>query len=126
MESQFQKWVNLSYLAVAAILAYIVFATGIRVGDLVNLEAHVRNSELIIRGVSVLAGLILFVVLYRNDRANQFMNEVMLELSRVTWPTQKETYSATFIVIVMILISSAALGFLDYVWTQLIQTILKG
>src|SRR4051794_38074220 len=98
MESQYQKWVNLSYLAVAILFGYIVFSMAGNVIGAYDLEARVRNIDLILRGVSVLAGAILFIGLYRNEHANQFMNEVIVELSRVAWPTQKETSSSTIIV----------------------------
>ncbi len=123
MESQYQKWVNLSYLALAVLVGYLIFAMSNKVVGAYDLEARVKNVELIIRGISVLFGAILFVVLYKNDQANQFMNEVMTELSRVTWPTQKETTSATFIVLVTVLIAGMILGFLDYVWTKLLQLV---
>ena len=124
MESQHQKWVNLSYLAVAALFGYIVFFFGLRIAGTWDLEARVRNIDLIIRVLSIVFGALLFLVLYKNEKSNQFMNEVVVELSRVTWPTQKETSSATFIVIIMVLISGVVLGFLDYVWIALLKWIL--
>jgi preprotein translocase subunit SecE len=124
METQHQKWVNLSYLAVAALLAYIVFAGGLGLAAQFDWEAKVRNIDLVLRIGSIVAGGALFLALYTNHRSNQFMNEVVTELARVTWPTQKETTSATFIVIIMVLISGAILGFLDYLWTVLLQWVL--
>ncbi len=123
MESQHQKWVNLSYLALAALLAYIVYTFGFWVAGTYDLEARVRNIDWIVRFLSIGMGALLFFVLLRNPKSNSFMGEVVLELSRVTWPTQKETTSATFVVIIMVLISGAVLGFLDYVWTKMIQWI---
>ena len=124
MESQHQKWVNLSYLALAILLGYIVFSVAGKVVGAYDLEARVRNIELVLRGVSVLVGAIVFLGLYRNEQANQFMNEVMVELSRVTWPTQKDTRSATMVVIIMVVISGMVLGFLDYCWIQLLKWVL--
>lgn len=124
MESQHQKWVNLSYLALAILFGYIIFSMAGKIVGAYDLEARVRNVELILRGVSVVSGAILFMVLYRNEQANQFMNEVIVELSRVTWPTQKDTSSATLVVIVMVLISGLVLGFLDYCWIHLLKWIL--
>jgi preprotein translocase SecE subunit len=124
MESQFQKWVNLSYLAVAALLGYLVLTLVTKVVGTYDLETRVRNIELIVQIGSVVCAGILFFILYRNDTANQFMNEVMLELSRVTWPTTKETTSATIVVIIMVLISGMALGLMDYCWTSLMKMIL--
>lgn len=125
MDSQQQRtWVNVSYFAVAALLAYIVFAVGTKAVATFDLETRVRNVELVLRAVAVVAGAILFVVLNRNDKANQFMGEVVVELTRVTWPTQRDTGSATFLVIIMVLISGFFLGMLDYLWTQLLQWVL--
>jgi preprotein translocase SecE subunit len=124
MESNYQKWVNLSYLAVAILLGYLVFSLAAKVVGIYDLETRVRNVELIIRGLSMVAAGILFLVLYRNQQANQFMNEVMVELSRVTWPTQKETINGTIVVIIMVIFSGLVLGLLDYLWTTLLKWIL--
>jgi preprotein translocase subunit SecE len=124
MESQYQKWVTVSYLAVSVLLGYIVFALAFKIVGMYDLEARVRNAELLIRGVSVVAAGILFAALYFNDTANQFMNEVIVELVRVTWPTSKETYSATLIVMVMVLVSGLVLGLLDQFWTLLMKWVL--
>jgi preprotein translocase SecE subunit len=124
MESQFQKYVNISYLVVAALIYYIIYEFGTRMVGSFDLEAKVHNVDLILRVAAVAVGGIAWLVLYRHEQANQFMNEVMVELSRVSWPTQKETVSATFIVIIMVLVSSMVLGLLDYVWTDLIKMVL--
>lgn len=124
MEDRYQKWVNLSYLAASVLLGYIIFSAAGKIAATYDLEVRIRNIELIFRGISVLAGAILFIALYRSERANQFMNQVMVELARVTWPTQKETSSATFIVIIMVVASGVILGFLDYFWVQLLKWIL--
>ena len=124
MESQYQKWVNLSYLVFAALVGYVVFTAGLQLGGAYDLEARVRSYDLIVRGFSVLVGAVLFGGLYRHERANQFMNEVATELTRVTWPSQKETTNATFVVIIMVVVSGMILGFLDYVWTALLKMVL--
>ncbi len=123
MESQHQKWVNISYLAVAALLGYVVFVGGLQLVGSYDLEARIKNIDLVLRLVSIGAGAALFWALFRNVKSNQFMNEVVLELARVTWPTQRETTHATIITIVMVLISGMVLGLLDYFWTKLIQWI---
>jgi preprotein translocase subunit SecE len=124
MESQHQKWVNLSYLAVAILFGYMIFSMAGKIVGAYDLEARVRNIELILRGVSLVAGTIFFLALYRHEQANQYMNEVMVELSRVTWPTQKDTISATVVVIIMVVISGIILGFLDYLWIYLLKLVL--
>jgi preprotein translocase subunit SecE len=124
MENQNQKWVNLSFLAAAIMVGYVLFLFGYKVVGIYDLESRIRNIELYIRIVSVLAGAIIFIGFYRNEKASQYMNEVVTELSRVTWPTQKDTGSATFVVIIMVIISGVILGLLDYCWVQLMKWIL--
>jgi preprotein translocase subunit SecE len=124
MENQYQKWVSLSYLVLAALVGFIVFTLSFKLVGTYDLEARVRNIDLMVRGLSILAGGLVFLILYRNDKTNQFMNEVVVELSRVTWPQSKETASATFIVIIMVLISGVFLGVLDYVWSLVLKSIL--
>jgi len=124
MENQQQKWVTLSYLAVAALLSFVALQLGQRLVGAYDLEAKVRNAEMILRVVSILAGAILFFVLYRSEQATQFVSEVVVELSRVTWPTQKETSAATILVVIMVLISGLFLGFLDYLWTVILKWII--
>ena len=124
MENQHQKWVTLSYLAVAALLSFVALQLGQRLVGAYDLEAKVRNAEMILRVVSILAGAVLFFVLYRSEQATQFVSEVVVELSRVTWPTQKETSAATILVVIMVLISGLFLGFLDYLWTVILKWII--
>ncbi len=123
MENQNQKWVNLSYAAASFLLGFIISSFLMKVAGAYDLETKIKNVELVIRLSAIVAGVILFVFLYRNDQVNQFMNEVVIELSRVTWPTQKETSSATVVVIIMVLISGMVLGLLDYTWTMLLKLV---
>ena len=124
MESQYQKWVTLSYLATSILLGYILFSLSGNLVGFYDLETRFKSIDLILRGVSIAAGLILFLVLYRSEQVNQFMHEVMAELFRVTWPTQKDTRSATVVVIIMVVISGLILGLLDYFWIQLLRWVL--
>jgi preprotein translocase subunit SecE len=124
MENQNQKWVNLSYLAVSVLTAFIVFTLSMKPTSAYDLESRVRSIEMILRISSLVIGALLFVGLYRNEKVNQYMNEVVVELSRVTWPNQKETTSGTIVVIIMVLLSAGVLWLFDSIWSYLIQWIL--
>ncbi len=121
MESQNQKWVNGSFLAVSAIVGYIVFAAAFKLAGVYDFETKVKNLELLVRFGSVGIGVVLFTILYRSDSANQFMHEVVTELSRVTWPTSKETWGNTWIVLIAVLVTSVFLWVLDTLWARFIQ-----
>ena len=124
MENQRQKLVNLCYIVGSFLLAYIVLELSTRFSAIYDLEARVTNLEAILRVVSIASGLGLFIYLIKSDRVNQYMNEVVAELSRVTWPTPEDTKNATIVVIIMVIISGMMLGFLDFVWSEVFKAIL--
>ncbi len=124
MENSNQKWVGITFLAFSVLIAYIVFAGLFKLAGVYDFEAKVKNIDLVIRLASVAIGALLFLILYKNDSANQFMHETVTELSRVTWPTSKETVSATWVVIIMVLVTGMILGLFDKFWTLVIQWIL--
>ena len=124
MENSNQKWVSVTFLAFSVLIGYIIFAGLFKLAGVYDFEAKVKNIDLVIRLVSIGIGALLFLILYKNDTANQFMHETVTELSRVTWPTNKETISSTWIVILMVLVTGLILGFFDKFWTLVIQWIL--
>ena len=48
----------------------------------------------------------------------EFVSEVVVEVSQVTWPTRAETRAATVVVIVISLICSGLLWFMDVTWNK--------
>lgn len=54
-------------------------------------------------------------------RAATFLGEVWSELKKVHWPSRKETYSATIVVVVVTMIVAAYLGAIDFVLAWLLQ-----
>jgi preprotein translocase subunit SecE len=124
MENSNQKWVGVTFLAFSILIGYIVFAGLFKLAGVYDFEAKVKNIDLVIRLVSLAIGGLLFLILYKNESANQFMHEAVTELSRVTWPTNKETISSTWVVLIMVLVTGLILGLLDKFWTLVIQWIL--
>lgn len=57
-------------------------------------------------------------------KLNEFFANVKAELKKVTWPTKKETYASTTIVIVLVLLSAVFLGGVDMVLSRLIRLVL--
>ena len=57
-------------------------------------------------------------------KANKFLQEVKVELGKVTWPVRKETVATTWIVVVIIMLISFYLGACDIVLTKLMRIVL--
>ena len=64
------------------------------------------------------------IIIARNDvKALEFLKEVKAELKKVTWPTRKETISSTYIVLIVVVVSSAFLGMVDGLLAWLVKEI---
>jgi preprotein translocase subunit SecE len=55
----------------------------------------------------------------------RWWRETVGELRKVTWPTTQEALHLTRVVVVVMVIMSALLGFLDFVFTHVIAFILS-
>ena len=113
------KPVHLIYL-VAVVVAFYVLQWSI---DWVWGYFGTPPSEFKITIVSAAIATITGVVMYRSDKYYYLANEVATELKKVTWPTAKEVRTATFVVVVMAIISAVILGLFDFVWSNLTELV---
>ena len=60
-----------------------------------------------------------------NFKVAEFIQQVKAELQKVTWPTRKETYGSTVVVIVLVLMVAVFLWVVDTGLSALIQTLLN-
>jgi preprotein translocase subunit SecE len=58
-------------------------------------------------------------------QSTEFVKESWQELKKVHWPTRKETYSATMIVVVVVLTMALFLGVVDFALTHAMRFILS-
>jgi preprotein translocase subunit SecE len=113
---QTQKWVNLGLL-VAALLVFL-FVNQL-LGALWGVARLPLGDDWPVEPSQILAFLVAAGVAFwarRYRRANGFFNEVVLELSKVTWPERKETVASAGVVIVLIGIAAAILFLIDQLW----------
>lgn len=59
------------------------------------------------------------------DGIKQYVNETTGELRKVSWPTRKEAWSLTVIVLIVTGVMSAVLGSFDYLFSKLFELILR-
>jgi preprotein translocase SecE subunit len=124
MENQRQKWVNMTFLFASLMVASVAFVGLSKLSAVYNLESSFKQIDLYLRIGSIALGAILGFGLYFNDKSNAFMNEVILEMSRVTWPASKDTINATIWVILFVLVAGALLGAFDSLWSWIIKMLL--
>ncbi len=57
--------------------------------------------------------------------SGEFFKECWQELRKVHWPSQKETYAATLVVIIVVLLLGVYLAVVDFGLTRAIQAIVS-
>jgi len=58
------------------------------------------------------------------SKISNYLKESIEEMKKVTWPTKKETYNYTILVIGISLGVAIFLGALDYIFTQAFQLLI--
>ena len=114
------KYVHLIF-AVGALLAAFMLA---KTADWVW-SYFAKPNEVIINGAAVLVAVVGGYIAYRNERMFAAAYDVTAELEKVTWPTRKETYAATVVVIVTVSIASVILWGFDTVWGSLANLVMR-
>ncbi|MBI5300184.1 MAG: preprotein translocase subunit SecE [Deltaproteobacteria bacterium] len=118
-----RKWVNLSFLICGVLVGFLfreAFSSlydwiGWRVYDWVLSPADLS-------GIAV--GFILFVGLVRSEKATNFLTDVLVELSKVTWPNRKETLVSTGVVSILLGIAALCVTLFDSVWMWITEKFL--
>ena len=55
------------------------------------------------------------------QRFIEFLKEARAELGKVTWPTRKELYESTILVIVSVILITIFIGAIDFVFNKMLQ-----
>ncbi len=58
-------------------------------------------------------------------RSVLFLREVQVELGKVHWPSRKETYAATLVVLLLTFLMAAYLGVVDFAVSRVLRMFLQ-
>jgi preprotein translocase subunit SecE len=122
-----ERWVQFGFIA-SAVIAFWLFDKIVMAGwDFLALKVNsVPEPEpTIVSAIAAVLGVVTGVGLYKHARAKAFANEAAGELSRVTWPTRKETWSNTVVTIVTSIIAAVILFVFDAAWSAITDLIYK-
>jgi preprotein translocase subunit SecE len=114
------RWVQYVFVVVAAFFLWFLD----KVATLVW-QNFAEPPTVTITAVAAVISISGTVALYRNERAHTMVSDVVAELAKVSWPSRKETYASTIIVIVTSLIAASVVGAFDFVWSFLTDLLYK-
>lgn len=114
-----ERWVQFAFIA----FGFVLFGLADRlIGFVWDVVARTWGSvpqpdSTLISVIAAVVGIATALWLYRDQKINQFANEVAGELSKVTWPTRDETYYSTMVVIVTSVVAAVYTGAFDAAWS---------
>jgi preprotein translocase subunit SecE len=115
-----ERWVQIGFIVVALLLVWLS-------GNLISTiwYAFADPDESLVTLASVLVGLVGAAVLYRNQAAHGLASEIADEMSKVSWPSRKETSNSTVVVVVTSIVAAIMLFSFDTIWSFVTDLVYK-
>jgi len=126
MEKQTVKKVTTFSFLCAAALAYLV--VNILFKSLASVSAvfqKLYSMDVLSHGLPVLAAAALFFALQFNAKLLTWAEDVVLEISKVVWPSHRDTFAMTIVVCVFVSIACVALLFIDFMARHFVEFIIR-
>jgi len=123
--NRYQKWIDFALLLACAGLAYLLSQMLGQIWDLFRLPLVESLPIPLPTLISVVVGILAFVLVRTNAKAMEFFNEVATELSKVSWPTTQETIQSTGVIIVMVSIASIIMLLYNTFWGTITSSLLS-
>ncbi len=116
----------ITLLGIAVIFGY---ATKVAVDRIMSyMDIYVRSSSVhvLINILPAVVGAFAAYLTYRISKIKNYLLEVIAEIKKVVWPNKKETWGATLVVIVAVIVSGIVLGIFDWLSALLMGLFLRG
>jgi preprotein translocase subunit SecE len=114
------RWVQYVFVVIAALVLWIADKLILLVWQI-----WAEPNDVVATVLSAALGVTTALVLYRTEKSHRLVVDVVSELSKVTWPSRKETYASTIVVIVTSIIAAAVVGSFDFVWSAITDLLYK-
>lgn len=119
------KYITVCFVLGGACAAYISKILLDALSSTWGLAARYIQGDLIVHGLPVTIGLIIFLTLQFNGKAVKWADEVIVEVRKVVWPSRKDTIATSIVVTIMLIISGVLLGVFDLISNYLVKYIIE-
>jgi preprotein translocase subunit SecE len=115
MENSNQRIKTLCFALFAAVCAFAIAVIFQSLAGAFGVVARSMDSDLVRHGLPVTIGLSIFLYLQFNKHIRDvWAEEVVVEVSKVVWPSQKDTRAMTIVVVIMVIISTIIISTFDF------------
>lgn len=114
-----------SFVCGAFLVGYTIQVLNTLLASSWGAYARLTDSEIVSNLLPIAAGLLFFIYLVSSKKVRQWSQEVIVEISKVVWPSKKETTALTVFVCIFMIFTGILLGIFDYFSSQVIQAIIE-
>ncbi len=125
MDKTNSKILTLSFAILGALIGLTTHLLLKSFAGAFGIVARFSDTDLVRHGLPVAVGLGLFLFLQFNTKVLAWADEVVAEILKVVWPSQKDTTAMTIVVVVMVLISSVIVSSFDFVSGYIINVMMQ-
>jgi len=115
-----ERWVQFAFIGAALVAFYLLDKVIHLVWDFFQ-----EPDPTLVTVSAAVAGLATGFVLYKHPKVNAFAHEVAGELSKVTWPSRKETWANTVVTLIASVIAAIIIFMFDMAWSSITDLIYK-
>jgi preprotein translocase subunit SecE len=119
------KVMMMSFVGAGLLAAVVVRVLFNVLGGVFAVVERYRSIDLINHGLPVAVGLATFGILVFNPKIRAWADEVISEIRKIVWPSQRDTTVTTIAVCVMVVVAGVGLSLIDYVSSMLIKWIVN-
>lgn len=120
-----KKWIQTVVAVVCILLTYVLISFFEKLTEWFALESKIPFYFGITQGLSVIIGLTTYVLIFRNPKSSEFLNDVYQEVMKVVWPDRQQTWRHTFVIMIAVTIMGFVFGFFDFGANYLLQLVNK-
>jgi len=125
MENSNKKIISLSFLIASALIGLSISLLIKSFSGAFSIVARAAGNDVFKHGLPVAVGLILFLALQFNPKVLAWADEVVTEIKKIVWPSQKDTIAMTIVVCIMVVISSIIITSFDFMSGYAINLMIK-
>jgi len=124
MEKSYNKIIAVAFVAAAALFGYTISVIMKVLMNTWGAFARLVSSPAIEHGIPIAAAAIFFFALILSPKIRAWAGDVAGEISKIVWPSVKDTRALTVVVCIIILICAVLFAIFDMVSSQVVEFIL--
>jgi preprotein translocase subunit SecE len=109
-----KKWIQTTVAVTCIMLVYVLISFFEKLAEWFALETMVPYYFGITQFVSVVVGLVAYIMVFKNPKSSEFLTNVYQEVVKVVWPDKQQTWRHTIVIMIAVTIMGFVFGFFDF------------